>query len=67
QAGVPWMLHYVSSKGAVDAMTRATAREVGDFGIRVNSSLATVSIIVSLIASPMVSSAIQQYEINQLK
>ena len=36
-------------------------------GIRVNSSLATVSIIVSLIASPMVSSAIQQYEINQLK
>ncbi len=37
QAGVPWMLHYVSSKGAVDAMTRAAAREVGDFGIRVNS------------------------------
>ena len=37
QAGVPWMLHYVSSKGAVDAMTRAAARELGDFGIRVNS------------------------------
>ena len=37
QAGVPWFLHYVSSKGAVDAMTRATARELGDFGIRVNS------------------------------
>lgn len=37
QAGVPWMLHYVSSKGAVDAMTRAAAREVGDFGIRINS------------------------------
>lgn len=37
QAGVPWMLHYVSSKGAVDAMTRAAAREVGEFGIRVNS------------------------------
>ena len=31
------MLHYVSSKGAVDAMTRALAREVGDDGIRVNS------------------------------
>ena len=37
QLGVPWMLHYVSSKGAVDAMTRASARELGDFGIRVNS------------------------------
>ena len=37
QVGVPWMLHYVSSKGAVDAMTRAAARELGDFGIRVNS------------------------------
>jgi NAD(P)-dependent dehydrogenase (short-subunit alcohol dehydrogenase family) len=35
--GVPWMLHYVSSKGAVDAMTRALAREVGDDGIRVNT------------------------------
>jgi NAD(P)-dependent dehydrogenase (short-subunit alcohol dehydrogenase family) len=37
QSGVPMMLHYVSSKGAVDAMTRALAREVGDDGIRVNS------------------------------
>ncbi|NQU70857.1 MAG: glucose 1-dehydrogenase [Rhodospirillales bacterium] len=37
QMGVPWMLHYVSSKGAVDAMTRALARELGDDGIRVNS------------------------------
>ncbi len=37
QMGVPWMLHYVSSKGAVDAMTRAMARELGDDGIRVNS------------------------------
>ncbi len=37
QMGVPMMLHYVSSKGAVDAMTRALAREVGDDGIRGNS------------------------------
>lgn len=36
-------------------------------GIRVNTSLAGVSIIVSLIASPVVSSAIQQHEINQFK
>ena len=35
--GTPLMLHYVSSKGAVVAFTRALAREVGDAGIRVNA------------------------------
>ncbi len=35
--GVPWHLHYVSSKGAVIALTRALAREVGKDGITVNS------------------------------
>lgn len=34
--GAPMLLHYVSSKGAVVAMTRALAREVGADGIRVN-------------------------------
>lgn len=34
--GVPMLLHYVSSKGAVVAMTRALARELGGDGIRVN-------------------------------
>lgn len=40
-SGVIWMgradyLHYVASKGAVFAMTRAMARELADFGITVN-------------------------------
>jgi NAD(P)-dependent dehydrogenase (short-subunit alcohol dehydrogenase family) len=35
-SGTPGMLHYVVSKGAVVAMTRALAREVGEFGIIVN-------------------------------
>jgi len=35
--GTPNMLHYVTSKGAVVAMTRALARELGDHGIRVNA------------------------------
>jgi NAD(P)-dependent dehydrogenase (short-subunit alcohol dehydrogenase family) len=35
--GVPLFLHYISSKGAVIAMTRGLAREVGKHGITVNS------------------------------
>lgn len=34
--GSPGLLHYVASKGAVIAITRASARELGEFGIRVN-------------------------------
>ncbi len=35
--GVPGILHYVTSKGAVWAMTRGMARELGPQGIRVNT------------------------------
>ena len=35
--GAPMLLHYVTSKGAVLAMTRCLARELGDDGIRVNT------------------------------
>lgn len=36
-SGSPEWLHYVSSKGAVIAMTRALARELGDDGVTVNA------------------------------
>jgi NAD(P)-dependent dehydrogenase (short-subunit alcohol dehydrogenase family) len=35
--GVPMMLHYVSTKGAIIAMTRSLATELGKDGIRVNA------------------------------
>ena len=34
--GVPFLLHYVTSKGAIVALTRALAKEVGKDGILVN-------------------------------
>ena len=34
--GTPGLLHYVASKGAVLAMTRGMARELGEYGICVN-------------------------------
>ena len=34
--GIPFLLHYVTSKGAVVGMTRALAKELGGFGINVN-------------------------------
>ena len=35
--GIPWMLHYVTSKGGMVAFTRALSRELGEHGIRVNT------------------------------
>ncbi len=35
--GVPGMPHYVASKGAIMALTRCMARELGDYNINVNS------------------------------
>jgi NAD(P)-dependent dehydrogenase (short-subunit alcohol dehydrogenase family) len=36
-SGVPGFIHYISSKGALIGFTRGLARELGEFGIRVNA------------------------------
>ena len=35
--GVPGFIHYISRKGAVIGFTRGPAKEVGEWGIRVNT------------------------------
>ena len=35
--GIPFYIHYTTSKGGVVGFTRSLARELGDFGIRVNA------------------------------
>src|SRR5205814_4505033 len=35
--GVPHYIHYTTSKGGVVGFTRSLARELGEFGIRVNA------------------------------
>ena len=50
--GIPFLLHYVSSKGAVLAMTRALSREVGGDGICVNSLSPGLVLSEGVLANP---------------
>ena len=50
--GTPNFLHYVTSKGAVIAMTRALAREVGEDGITVNTLAPGLVLSEQVVASP---------------
>jgi NAD(P)-dependent dehydrogenase (short-subunit alcohol dehydrogenase family) len=48
--GIPWMLHYVTSKGGIMAFTRALSRELGEHGIRVNTLAPGFTLSDSVIA-----------------
>jgi len=50
--GTPMMLHYVTSKGAIVAMTRCLARELGDDGIRVNTLAPGLTMSENVRANP---------------
>lgn len=51
-AGTPNLAHYVASKGGVWAFTRAAARELGKYGITVNSVAPGLTASEGVLASP---------------
>lgn len=62
--GVPMLLHYVASKGAIVAMTRALARELGDDGVRVNTLAPGLVMSENVIENPAWKGAVVQNNIN---
>jgi NAD(P)-dependent dehydrogenase (short-subunit alcohol dehydrogenase family) len=61
--GVPFLLHYVASKGAVVALTRALARELGKDDIRVNCVAPGFTMTESVQAQPEVVRALRDVTI----
>jgi NAD(P)-dependent dehydrogenase (short-subunit alcohol dehydrogenase family) len=51
--GVPLLLHYVASKGAVIAMTRALAKELGAEGVLVNTVAPGFTMSDGVLANPV--------------
>ena len=51
-AGTPNLAHYVASKGGIVAFTRALAREIGQYGITVNSVAPGLTETEGVMASP---------------
>src|SRR5256886_5505042 len=47
--GIPWLMHYVATKGGIMAMTRAMSRELGDDGIRVNTLMPGFTLSESIV------------------
>jgi len=62
--GAPMLLHYVSSKGAVFAMTRSLATELAADNIRVNSIIAGFTASQSVIDHPVMMEKIRPHTLN---
>jgi len=62
--GAPMLLHYVSSKGAVFAMTRSMATELAADNIRVNSIIAGFTASRSVLDHPTMMEKIRPHTLN---
>ena len=62
--GAPMLLHYVSSKGAVFAMTRSMATELAADNIRVNSIVAGFTASQSVLNHPAMMEKIRPHTLN---
>jgi NAD(P)-dependent dehydrogenase (short-subunit alcohol dehydrogenase family) len=62
--GAPMFLHYVGSKGAVFAMTRAMATELATDDIRVNSIIAGFTASKSVLEHPVMMEKIRPHTLN---
>jgi NAD(P)-dependent dehydrogenase (short-subunit alcohol dehydrogenase family) len=62
--GVPFLLHYVTSKGAVIAMTRAVAKEVGADGILVNTVSPGFTMSDGVLANPVQVEKLQEISLQ---
>jgi NAD(P)-dependent dehydrogenase (short-subunit alcohol dehydrogenase family) len=62
--GVPFLLHYVSSKGAVIAMTRALAKELGGAGVLVNTIAPGFTMSDGVLANPVQLEKLRDVSVN---
>jgi NAD(P)-dependent dehydrogenase (short-subunit alcohol dehydrogenase family) len=62
--GVPFLLHYVTSKGAIVAFTRALAKEVGKQGVLVNCVAPGFTMSAGVEEHPEVIQALQQVSVS---
>lgn len=62
--GVPFLLHYVTSKGAVIAMTRAVAKEVSPAGILVNTVSPGFTMSDGVLANPVQVEKLQEISLK---
>lgn len=61
--GVPFLLHYVTSKGAIVALTRSLAKEVGADGIHVNCVAPGFTMSDGVMSHPEVIEALQDVSV----
>jgi NAD(P)-dependent dehydrogenase (short-subunit alcohol dehydrogenase family) len=61
--GVPFLLHYVTSKGAIVAFTRSLAKEVGADGIHVNCVAPGFTMSDGVMSHPEVIEALQEVSV----